>query len=297
MSKHIFWLSSYPKSGNTLLRSIIISLFFTQDGVFNIKLFPMISQFERQKLIYENKHLFRDDFKKINDVPTLYKYLLKIQEKKALNFNQDFKFFKSHSGNFSIGDNNFTIEENIRGMIYIIRDPRDVCISWSKHLNKSIDNTIKFMTNDLQTLYWKEGKRKIFDEKNRPSSFLSSWDKHVSSWTLTKWQVPKMIIKYEDLISDKEKTILKLVDFFSKNYEFKFKNLDNKINNILKTTKFEKLKKEEEQFGFKEAPKGNVFFSVGQKNQWYNKLSKKQLLKIEKNFRKTMEMFNYKINS
>ena len=106
MSKHIFWLSSYPKSGNTLLRSIIISLFFTQDGVFNIKLFPMISQFERQKLIYENKHLFRDDFKKINDVPTLYKYLLKIQEKKALNFNQDFKFFKSHSGNFSIGEKN-----------------------------------------------------------------------------------------------------------------------------------------------------------------------------------------------
>ena len=38
MSKHIFWITSYPKSGNTLLRAIISSLFFTNDGKFNFNL-------------------------------------------------------------------------------------------------------------------------------------------------------------------------------------------------------------------------------------------------------------------
>ena len=38
MSNHIFWVASYPKSGNTLLRSILISLFFTSDGIFNYKI-------------------------------------------------------------------------------------------------------------------------------------------------------------------------------------------------------------------------------------------------------------------
>ena len=36
MSKHIFWISSYPKSGNTLVRAIICALFFSKDGKFQL---------------------------------------------------------------------------------------------------------------------------------------------------------------------------------------------------------------------------------------------------------------------
>ena len=32
MNKHIFWISSYPKSGNTLVRAILLGLFFSKDG-------------------------------------------------------------------------------------------------------------------------------------------------------------------------------------------------------------------------------------------------------------------------
>ena len=66
MSKHIFWLSSYPKSGNTLLRSILIPLFFTNDGIFNLKMISKIEQFEKAGLIYKNKNIFKKDLKKIN---------------------------------------------------------------------------------------------------------------------------------------------------------------------------------------------------------------------------------------
>ena len=37
MTKHIFWIVSYPKSGNTLLRAILSSLFFTPDGNFTFE--------------------------------------------------------------------------------------------------------------------------------------------------------------------------------------------------------------------------------------------------------------------
>ena len=39
------------------------------------------------------------------------------------------------------------------------------------------------------------------------------------------------------------------------------------------------------------------FFSVGRDNQWSNKLSKVQVKKIENCFKKTMNMYEYKINS
>ena len=45
----IIWLASYPKSGNTYLRALLASYFFTEDGNFNfetldsIKLFPHLT--------------------------------------------------------------------------------------------------------------------------------------------------------------------------------------------------------------------------------------------------------------
>ena len=82
MSKHIFWLSSYPKSGNTLLRSILISLFFTNDGIFNLKMISKIEQFEKKGLIYKNRNIFKNDLKKINNLDIFYKYILELQKKK-----------------------------------------------------------------------------------------------------------------------------------------------------------------------------------------------------------------------
>ena len=41
----ILWLASYPKSGNTLLRSILSSYFFSNDGVFKFENLYQISQF------------------------------------------------------------------------------------------------------------------------------------------------------------------------------------------------------------------------------------------------------------
>ena len=41
----IIWLASYPKSGNTLIRALLASYFFTQNGLFNFNLIRNISQF------------------------------------------------------------------------------------------------------------------------------------------------------------------------------------------------------------------------------------------------------------
>jgi len=32
--KKIIWISSYPKSGNTFVRSLLVSYFFSLDGIF-----------------------------------------------------------------------------------------------------------------------------------------------------------------------------------------------------------------------------------------------------------------------
>ena len=41
----IIWLASYPKSGNTLLRSILASYFFSKDGLLKFEDLYKITQF------------------------------------------------------------------------------------------------------------------------------------------------------------------------------------------------------------------------------------------------------------
>ena len=212
-----------------------------------------------------------------------------------MGFDQDFIFLKTHSGLFTIGQNSFTSEKNTRGIIYILRDPRDVCISYSKHTGLTINETIDFMINDYALADWVESPSKgsLFNDEDRPKSFYSSWEKHVVSWTSIKWKSPKMILRFEDLIINKEVIIKEIINFFEKNYRFKFENKNEKIQNIMASTDFLKLKKEEEQKGFKESTKHNSFFSVGKKNQWKSILNNEQIEKIERKFGKVMRDFNY----
>ena len=63
----IIWLASYPKSGNTLLRSILSSYFYSKDGEFSfnnlnyISQFPLTSQFMSAGINIDNdKEVFKN---------------------------------------------------------------------------------------------------------------------------------------------------------------------------------------------------------------------------------------------
>ena len=154
------------------------------------------------------------------------------------------------------------------------------------------------MLNKNTFIDWVKRKEdeKNFNKYTTPKSLMSSWENHVISWTSIDWNIPYLILKYEDLVYDKKNTLQKIILFFEKNYNFKFHNINNKILNILETTEFKKFNEYEEKEGFTEATGFSNFFSVGKKNQWKKKLTISQIKKIEKNFGKLMKSFNYKLS-
>ena len=70
----IFWIASYPKSGNTWLRALISSYYYSKDGVFQEKIIKNIGQFP------EKKHFtsFNYDPKIVTDTT---RFWIKAQEK------------------------------------------------------------------------------------------------------------------------------------------------------------------------------------------------------------------------
>ena len=47
----IIWIASYPKSGNTWVRSIISSLVYTEDGIFDFPSIKKIDQYPQRRFL------------------------------------------------------------------------------------------------------------------------------------------------------------------------------------------------------------------------------------------------------
>ena len=95
----IIWLASYPKSGNTWVRSIISALLYSDDGVFNFKLLRKIDQFPEKKHF---KNLI-EDFSNFNEIKRNWIFA---QDK--INLDNEIKLLKTHQGNYNVENNNFT---------------------------------------------------------------------------------------------------------------------------------------------------------------------------------------------
>ena len=279
-NKKIFWIASYPKSGNTWMRAIILSLFFTKDGIFDFNLLDQIKYFDTPGNYEFIESLNNEDFKNLEDLTVISKYWVEAQKRSVIT-NGNFAFYKTHSANIKVNEYRYTNEDTTLGLIYLVRDPRDIVLSYAKHKGMSINETINLMKNE-NILTFSGGGYPVI---------LSSWNHHYSSWI--NLNVPKIIIRYEDLLEKTEMILWKLIDFFSINYHIRFNDAKRVVNNILLSTTFEKFQEYEKKHGFSEATKNSMFFRKGKKNQWEGKLKKYQLNIIENTFQSPMKEINY----
>tara|TARA_B100000686_G_C16772358_1_gene966048 strand:- start:1513 stop:2397 length:885 start_codon:yes stop_codon:yes gene_type:complete len=291
-NKKIFWICSYPKSGNTWLRLILSGLFFTNNGkINNFKLLSKIPKFDLLENFKFIKSLSKEDYNLIfnkkeydeESLLTYSKYWIEAQKRKNIQ-EGNFSFFKTHNARIKINNNYYTNSTTTLGFIYILRDPRDIVISYSNHMKKNIDDTIEFLLNGQ--IMGKEMNVKIMPE------IILNWNDNYLSWKNFN-DVPSLFLKYEDLLANAEKEINKIINFLYKNFNIETKNKKIKIKNIIESTNFNKIEKLENKIGFNENLKLEKFFRIGKKDQWKNKLSEKQLNSILNKFKKTMKKLQY----
>ena len=276
----IIWLASYPKSGNTLLRSLLSSYFFSNNGIFNFKLLDNIKQFPLNPL-FQNLGI------DIKDQGEVIKNYIKVQE--SFVKKNEVQFLKTHSYLFNIHNNHFTNLKNSLGVIYIVRDPRTVAISYSNHKNTSIDKITDKMINGWYTGGVLNSER----SSSQTVTYISSWEKNYNSWKSFDAVNKYLLIKYEDIVSEKKEEIfIKILDFVHHLDKKKFTLDKNKLKNVLETTRFEKVQSLEKSHGFSESLK-NDFFYKGPNNDWKKTLDFKNQQKIEKSFSKEMKELGY----
>ena len=119
---------------------------------------------------------------------------------------------------------------------------------------------------------------------------LSTWKNHYNSFN-TYNKIPIIKIKYENLIKDTEKEFKNILNFLSKITRV---SLDKKkFINVIRSTKFSKLQKMENDIGFSEASKYSRFFREGKSFQWKDILNKNQVNDINIKLKKELKENNY----
>tara|TARA_B100001250_G_C19750004_1_gene767250 strand:- start:154 stop:1002 length:849 start_codon:yes stop_codon:yes gene_type:complete len=279
----IIWLASYPKSGNTWLRALLSSYYFTKDGEFTLNLLEKINAFpsEKQFKNYPDKFLKPDDTSK---------YWIEEQEK--INKKNKIIFLKTHMALCKVSGNRFTNERNSLGAIYIVRDPRNLITSLSHHYQISPNEAFNFMKDEKRAIYSK------IDDRYVGFQFLMSWSLNQKSWIENKI-FPVLVIKYEELINETFVTFKRVIDFINRITNSSVKLDKKKAMNSIKNTSFDKLQILEKEKGFTESmfKKGTKekikFFNLGQSNNYKKLLPENITNDMNEYFKKELIKFNY----
>lgn len=279
MKPGIFWIASFPKSGNTWVRLILASL---QAGGCAVDINRLggnedaISSSRRHfdiLLDIDSSLLTPDEIQAAR--PYVYR-----QQAKGL---QTTAFRKTHEACIDVGDGVPLFPPDVtEGAVYVVRDPRDVAVSLAHHAAISIDEAIERICSPDYALS-SFGNR--LDTQVR--QFVGDWSGNVTSW-LERGPCAPLLLRYEDMLAEPVPAIRRLA------LAAGLSTADSVIEGAARSTSFDVVQQQERENGFIERPlKAQHFFRVGMSGQWRQTLTTDQARRIERQHGAVMARLGY----
>jgi hypothetical protein len=272
--KGITWLASYPRSGNTWLRFFLHGLLElmsgTPDGEIRISDIGRYSQWESNPVNFLpfSKEPTEESFEAISKLrPTVQKAML---NREATSI-----FVKTHLVLARLYGTPTINPEVTRGAVYLVRDPRDVAVSYAAHLEVPMDSLIEIMANQN------------FVPANGVAEFLGSWSRNVQSWTVPQ-QPTILVMRYEDMVARPLISFSRIVQHVG------IRAPQALIERAVRLSSFDRLQQQEAMAGFDGWKSGKgAFFRQGRSGAWRDQLTPAQARKIEMDHGEQMLRFGY----
>jgi len=271
----IVWLASYPKSGNTWLRAFLHNYIAQPATPYSINRLVDHSVSESNAAFYA----------KYDARPASAYAIAEVQRMRPLvhrdftGLHPDLVFVKTHNASLTVHGVPLCTPEVTQGAIYIVRDPRDVAVSYSHYTGRSLDKIIDFM-NKAQAAN-RGTDAQVFE-------MLGSWSMHVDLWT--RHASPKLLVlRYEDMLAAPAASFGKVIGFLGDAPEAA------RLDAAIAFSAFETLRAQEAQHGYVANAVGSSapFFRAGRAGQWREVLTTAQRLRIEADHAGMMARFGY----
>ena len=270
----LIWLASYPKSGNTWLRSFLHHLLANPPA-------PLPPDELRKFCFADDARGFFDraaghatqglSTAEIAALRPRAQALMAATAKESV-------FVKTHS---LLGEHHGKplINEAVTvGALYVLRDPRDVAISGAHHYGLTIDGMIERLAN------------KAAATGNTPQAaytLQSSWSDHVTSWT--RQRHPRLLVlRYEDMEQQPTATFGTVARFLG------LSPPPERLQRAIDFSSFKVARELEQKHGFNERSQhADSFFRAGRSGQWRGTLTPGQIERIEADHGEVMRRFGY----
>ena len=271
---NIVWLASYPKSGNTWLRAFLLNLMTDAEEPFDINKLAALTQGDSQAKWYAEfdtrlpAELSAEDLARLR--PKVHACIAASSA--------DSVFVKTHNALVEVAGSAMISQSETAGVIYVVRNPLDVALSYADHLGVQVEDILDLMaTRGFCT----PASSTLVPEHH------SDWSSHVKSWT--QFAHPALhVVRYEDMASRPVVTFAAIARFLGMN------PVHEALLRAVRFSSFKVLRAQEKKSGFVErTPVQKSFFRAGKSGNWRTQLTQAQIRRLLDDHREQMGRFDY----
>lgn len=272
--KSIVWLASYPKSGNTWTRIFLANYLMNADRPVPIN---QVHRFGMGDSIAKSYHMIAGRRIDVSD----YRLTLSLRERvlAAIVANKaDVNFVKTHNVHDAAFGVTLIPEKFTRSAIYIIRNPLDMLLSFSRHYGLSHADTVAAIARTDHS---------NAADATTVTQFLGTWSGHVQSWT-ARLPYPVLTVRYEDMLDQPHESFAAMLEHIGMPVD------PDRLEKAIRFSSFDEVSSQEAEGGFVESsPKNERFFSRGKAGQWRTELAPRLVKQVRRDHRKIMQKYGY----
>ena len=195
----LIWIASYPKSGNTWVRAFLHNYIRQGDAPYDINRLTDLTAADVNAERYRRYDPRPASQYAIADVQRMRRLV----HRDLMGLDTTLVFVKTHNARMDIAGAPLITPEATAGAIYVVRDPRDIAVSYSAHLGRSLDETIDRMADPEAATGGTDAK--VYE-------LHSSWSAHVRSW-LNPPDPMVPALRYEALAAAPEAVFGRLIEW------------------------------------------------------------------------------------
>ena len=250
----IVWIASYPKSGNTWVRAFLHNYLAPQAAPRSINALEEVSITECAAALYHAPGATPPPEQVQALRPAVHERLTRLRPGPV--------FVKTHNANLALHGVPLCTPAHTAGALYMVRDPRDIALSFAAYTGRDVDEIIAFMEN-AGAANASDGAQVI--------ELLSDWSAHVRSWVAAP---NRLLTRYEDLLAAPERYFARIIRFLGAS------EVDaQRLTRAIEFSSFKSLSAQEAAEGYRAGGKGK-FFRQGQAGQWRECLTPVQAQRI-----------------
>jgi len=254
MPKNLVWLASYPKSGNTWLRSLVTNYALNREAPAPINRLSDLTFGDSS-----GPHVGRIGGKPHTAMTIEEEVRARPKLLAAISANgAHVNLVKTHSINARRFGVTLIPPELTKLAVYVVRHPLDMLLSYADHYGVSHEIAVEALSSEHN---------RVAANATAVAQFLGSWSEHVASWT-RRPAFRVITVRYEDLHADAAACLAPVVEALGMPADA------DRLARAVRFSDFGEMRRQEEAGGFVERSANQErFFRSGATGQWREALA------------------------